>query len=91
MPAFRIDDMTCNHCAGAITQAVKAVDRDAEVTVDLAQHLVQIRSRTVNEQALSAAITEAGYTPVAVSAQPSPAATPKRSGCCCGSGRASCA
>jgi copper chaperone len=66
MIAFRIEDMTCGHCASTITQAVKAVDPQAQVRVDLGSHLVQIEPATGTAAALQAAIDEAGYTPVAV-------------------------
>lgn len=89
MLAYRVDDMTCGHCSGAINRAVKAVDAGAEVTVDLASHLVKITSSNVDAHVLAAAITDAGYTPVPVQAAP-PAQATKRSGCCCGAGRASC-
>jgi copper chaperone len=66
MISFRIEDMTCGHCASTITQAVKAVDPQAQVRVDLGSHLVQIEPATGTAAALQAAIDEAGYTPVAV-------------------------
>lgn len=33
MIAFEVKDMTCGHCVGTITKAVKAVDRDARKSV----------------------------------------------------------
>jgi copper chaperone len=64
MIAFEVNDMTCGHCAGTITQAVKGVDRDAKVEIDLARHRVEIEPADADAQALSEAIREAGYTPV---------------------------
>jgi len=83
MQTFRVEDMTCGHCASTITQAIRALDSGARVEVDLQQHLVNIDSTGANVQALREAIAEAGYTPVAVEAAAigaQPAA--KRSGCC---------
>ena len=84
MITFRVDDMTCGHCVGAITQALKATDQNAEVRIDLSRHLVEIEPGSSDAEALGNAITGAGYTPVAVSASaPTGAPTAPRSGCCC--------
>ena len=64
MIAFQVDDMTCGHCVSTVTKAVKSVDKDAAVTIDLASHRVEIRPANSNAQELSDAIKEAGYTPV---------------------------
>ncbi|MEP6874853.1 MAG: heavy-metal-associated domain-containing protein [Burkholderiales bacterium] len=90
MHTYRVDDMTCGHCASTITKAIRAVDTGAEVAVDLGQHLVRVESSTGNPQQLSEAITHAGYTPVSVNLQSVAAAAPKSGGCCCGGGASSC-
>lgn len=65
MITFRIDDMTCGHCVGTITKAVKEADADATVVrVDLPSHRVEIEPGRLDAAALQAAIEEAGYTPV---------------------------
>jgi len=79
--AFEVNDMTCGHCAGTITQAVKAVDRDARVVFDLGRHQVRIEPGTADVHALGEAIKEAGYTPVPV--QDARPATSQRRSCCC--------
>lgn len=72
MIAFEVPDMTCGHCASTITKAVAAVDPAARVQVDLTRHRVEIEPGRADaaayRQALSAAITEAGFTPAAVAA-----------------------
>jgi copper chaperone len=83
MIAFRVDDMTCGHCASAITKAVRAVDIGAKVEVDLVQRLVRIESTETDARHLGEAITKAGYTPVPVEVQPVSAAVPRAGGCCC--------
>ena len=83
MQAFRIDDMTCGHCARTITNAIKAADKNATVTIDLAQHLVTVQAAQTSPQALSDAIAGAGYTPVSVQA-PVVVAKPAKAGGCCG-------
>ena len=68
MIAFQVNDMTCGHCASTITKAVKATDKDAKVTIDLAKHLVTVEPTEADAQELREAITEAGYTPLPVEA-----------------------
>ena len=68
MIAFEVKDMTCGHCASTITKALKAIDQNASVTVDLARHLVMVDATTAGAKELQNAIAEAGYTPVPVSA-----------------------
>jgi copper chaperone len=66
MNTFEVMDMTCGHCVSAITQAVKAVDPQALVQVDLATHRVVVDQGQGDVQALRRAISDAGYTPVPV-------------------------
>lgn len=65
MIAFEVNDMTCGHCASTITKALKAVDADARVEIDLAAHRVQIEPAAADADELREAIQDAGYTPVA--------------------------
>jgi copper chaperone len=60
---FRVNDMTCGHCASTITRAVKDVDAEGKCEIDLAGHTVRIDSRR-DPEAFRTAIAEAGYTPV---------------------------
>ncbi|SIT48413.1 conserved hypothetical protein [Paraburkholderia ribeironis] len=82
MIAFEVNDMTCGHCAGAITEALKAVDNHAKFTVDPARHLVTIESTDVDPNKLRDAIADAGYTPVRVEDATANACTQAKS--CCG-------
>lgn len=66
MITFEVQDMSCGHCVSTITRAVQALDAQARVQIDLASHRVEIESATADAAALRAAITEAGFTPVAV-------------------------
>lgn len=86
MLTYRVDDMTCGRCAITITKAVLAVDGGAKVQVDLSQHLVTVEPTEADAAELDDAITEAGYTPVAVElAAATPPRTEKRGCCgCCG-------
>jgi copper chaperone len=42
---FQVQGMSCGHCVGAVTQAVKTVDPQAEVKVDLASGKVEVQSQ----------------------------------------------
>ena len=57
---FQVQGMSCGHCAGAVTKAVKALDPAAEVKVDLASGKVEVRSQG-GHAAIAAAIEEEGY------------------------------
>lgn len=62
MIEFNVKDMTCNHCAATITRAVKEVDSQGKVEIDVAAKRVRIDSIRPAE-AFRSAIEEAGYTP----------------------------
>lgn len=66
MIAFQVNDMTCGHCVGTITRALKESDPQVDVKIDLKQHRVEIDASNRTAQELQAAITQAGYTPVAI-------------------------
>lgn len=83
MISFRVDDMTCGHCVSTITRAVKAADDGAQVSVDLARHLVHVEPVDSQSEELRAAIEQAGYTPVPAHSA-GPVKRPAKSGGCCG-------
>ena len=68
MIAFEVQDMTCGHCARAITQAVQAADPGAQVQIDLVAHRVAIEPAQAAAAALGDAIRGAGFTPVPAAA-----------------------
>lgn len=74
MPSYQVDDMNCGHCARSITAAIRAVDPDALVRLDLGRHEVYVRS-IADADAIEAAIRDAGYTPVATTAAAVPPAS----------------
>lgn len=57
---FHVQGMTCGHCVGAVTQAVKSVDPHADVQVDLASGKVEVQSQQ-DAAAIAKAIEEEGY------------------------------
>jgi len=56
--------MSCQHCVKAITEAVLQAAPGARVDVDLERHLVRV-DQASDDGAVTEAIREAGYTPVA--------------------------
>jgi copper chaperone len=58
--SFQVQGMSCGHCVSAVTQAVKAVDPQAEVQVDLATGKVEVQSEAARAD-LAGAIQEEGY------------------------------
>lgn len=57
---FQVQGMTCGHCERAVTQAVKALDPQAQVQIDRTSGQVTVQSDKPREP-LAAAIAEEGY------------------------------
>ena len=57
--------MTDARSAGVVTRALKAVDRLAQVHVDMTTLTVEIEPTKANARQFSEAIKRAGYSPVA--------------------------
>jgi copper chaperone len=62
MLEFTIPAMSCGHCVKAVTQAVREIDPQADVQVDLASKQVTVQT-TAAREAVVAALAEAGYAP----------------------------
>ena len=62
MIQFNIPQMTCGHCVKAVTEAVKEVDPQAVVQVDLASKQVSVESKAGREKIVES-LSEAGYAP----------------------------
>lgn len=45
MLRYQVEGMSCGHCVQAVTGAVKTLDPQADVTVDLAAKAVSVRSQ----------------------------------------------
>ncbi len=59
---FTVTGMTCGHCVQAVTDEVQAIDGVETVDVELASGAVTVVSvEPITEQALAAAVDEAGY------------------------------
>jgi copper chaperone len=60
MVELNVANMTCGHCVRAVTQAVKTVDPEAEVQVDLGSKRVRVDGQGSAEE-LVRALGTAGY------------------------------
>lgn len=59
---FRVADMTCGHCAGAIARAVESALPGTLVEADPVSKRVSVRG-SADRDAIKAIIAGAGYTP----------------------------
>ena len=62
MMQFDLPAMSCAHCVRVITDTVRALDPQAQVSADLASHRVRVET-TQSQPAVAAALAEAGYPP----------------------------
>jgi copper chaperone len=60
--SFRVDDMTCGHCAGTIKKAIEDQLPGTAVTADPASKLVSVVG-AADFSAIKSIVTGAGYTP----------------------------
>ncbi|HUG57882.1 MAG TPA: heavy-metal-associated domain-containing protein [Candidimonas sp.] len=63
MLEFEVNDMTCGHCVGAITNALNQAAPNATVEIDLPSHRVRVNG-AADAGAVENAIRDAGYSPV---------------------------
>lgn len=62
---YNVPDISCNHCKQAIEGEVTQVQGVASVEVDVEAKTVTVVAEPLDEQAIVAAIDEAGYEVVA--------------------------
>ena len=79
MTELNVQNMTCGHCVGAVTRAVKSVDPEASVQVDLESGRVRVDSEAKAGELIQA-IGAAGYPATAAAERAE--ASPAKSGCC---------
>ena len=83
MITFRVPDMRCGHCAGAIKNAITALGPSSLVTVDVSQKLVHVTGAATRAD-FAQAIHRAGYG--AQEAEFPACARAESVGCGCGCG-----
>jgi copper chaperone len=60
MTTYRVNGMTCQGCANAVSKAIKAAAPAAEVKVDLGAKTVSVEG-TVAAETIQAAVKDAGF------------------------------
>ena len=60
MIEFDVQAMSCSHCVDAVTRAIKLVDPQAKIEVDLAGKKVKVESGR-DRAFIAGALAEAGY------------------------------
>ncbi|WP_017715319.1 heavy-metal-associated domain-containing protein [Kamptonema formosum] len=58
---LKVPSMVCQGCVDTVTKAIKTVDSDAGVNVDLDQKTVSVESQ-VSEESIKQAIVATGHT-----------------------------
>lgn len=62
MYIFQVPKMSCGGCAGTISNAIRQVDEQAVIEIDLAAKTVKVGSEKAQAD-IAAAMTNAGYPP----------------------------
>ncbi|WP_194725307.1 heavy-metal-associated domain-containing protein [Noviherbaspirillum malthae] len=60
MYELKVEGMTCGGCASRVTKAIRSVDSNADVNIDLKSKTVRVDT-TADVAALASAVTAAGY------------------------------
>lgn len=58
---FRVEGMTCAHCVAAVKEEVSAVDGVEVASVNLGEGLLTVAGEGFADEAVRAAVDEAGY------------------------------
>ena len=81
MIELNVRNMTCGHCVQTVTGALKSVDKDAAVRVDLQTGRVSVESGAPVAE-LVKVVTQAGY-PTAQATGFASGISRQSGGCCC--------
>jgi copper chaperone len=58
---YTVQGMTCDHCAASVTEEVGEVAGVESVAVDLESGHLEVQGPAVSDDAVAAAVEEAGY------------------------------
>ncbi|HON13697.1 MAG TPA: cation transporter [Treponema sp.] len=61
-----VEGMTCNHCVMHVTNALKEVAGVSNVKVDLASKKAVVEGTNLDDNAMKAAVADAGYEVVGI-------------------------
>ena len=56
-----VEGMSCGHCEKAVKNALSEINGVASVKVDLSTKKVEVHGENLNDEALKAAVEDAGY------------------------------
>ena len=59
--SYTVEGMSCEHCRSAVQEEVGEVDGVESVEVDLESGRLQVNGLRVTDEAVAAAVEEAGY------------------------------
>lgn len=62
MHELNIPAMSCGHCVGTVNKAIKAIDPQATIEIDLPTRIVRIQTEKTR-QAIAEALIASGYPP----------------------------
>ena len=60
MITLKVPDMSCSHCSGVITKALKQLDPQAEIGFDMHHHMIQVDTTSTPNMVVDA-LDKAGY------------------------------
>ncbi len=63
---LKVEGMSCNHCVMAVKNALGELDGVQNVDVELASGNVTVTGEALNDDAMKAAIDDAGYEVVSI-------------------------
>lgn len=58
---YSVAGMTCSHCVASVREEVSEIDGVESVEVDLASGRLAVTGEGVSDEAVAAAVAEAGY------------------------------
>lgn len=64
MESVKVNGMSCQHCVGAVTKALEAIEGITEVKVDLDAGEASFENKGVDRQVIKTAISKIGFEPV---------------------------
>lgn len=79
MIELNVKNMTCGHCVQTVTGALKSLDKNADVHIDLQTGRVSVESKAPIAELVNV-VTQAGYPAAPWTGLAEPNA--RRSGCC---------
>lgn len=60
MITLKVPDMSCSHCSGVITKALKQLDPNAEIGFDMHHRMIQVETSSTPIMVVDA-LDKAGY------------------------------